>query len=136
MKIFLYMIDSRLRASARHGGAVSFFEFCLPIRRRSAPSGAAAIPVLYLNTLIFMRNAQCQSERSTGISLPALQLTPQNAITLKQVIRRYHKAQGRYGGTGTVPSVSLSVSVFHFKLKNSPEQTQSFFIKIEIDSVT
>ena len=34
---------------------------------------------------------------------------PQNAITLKQVIRRYHKAQGRYGGTGTVPSFFLPV---------------------------
>jgi hypothetical protein len=27
----------------------------------------------------------------------------------KQVIRRYHKALGRYGGTGTFPSVFLLV---------------------------
>ena len=41
----LHTIDSRLRASARHGGAGSCFEFCSPIRRGGVPSGAAAIIV-------------------------------------------------------------------------------------------
>ena len=54
------------------------------------------------------RNVQCQAERSTGISPPAL-IFSQNAIILKQIQHRYHKAQGRYGGTGTVPSFFLPV---------------------------
>ena len=41
----LHTIDSRLRASARHGWAGSCFEFCSPIRCRGVPSGAAAIIV-------------------------------------------------------------------------------------------
>jgi hypothetical protein len=41
----LHTIDSRLRASVRHGRAGSCFEFCSPIRRGGVPSGAAAIIV-------------------------------------------------------------------------------------------
>jgi len=49
-----------------------------PHRGRQQPSclreRVAVIPVLCLNTLIFMGNAQYQAERSTGISPPALPL--------------------------------------------------------------
>jgi len=41
----LLTIDSRLRASARHGGAGSCFEFCPLIRCGGVLSGAAAIIV-------------------------------------------------------------------------------------------
>jgi hypothetical protein len=65
-KNLLHTIDSHLRASARHGRAGTFFEFCLPICRTGSPvlgrrhssclrESVAAIPVLYLNTLIFRR---------------------------------------------------------------------------------
>ena len=60
----LHTTDSRLKASARHGGAGCYFEFCSPIRRGGVLSGAAAIivseeraatiPVSYLNKTIFM----------------------------------------------------------------------------------
>ena len=39
MKILLFTIDSPLRASARHGGAGTFFEFCFPIRCTGSPLG-------------------------------------------------------------------------------------------------
>ena len=53
---------------------------------------------------------------------------PQNAITLKQVIRRYHKAKGRYGGTGTVSCVFLPLLVFHVKLMEFWRAIFLFFI--------
>jgi len=46
MKILLYTIDSRLRASARHGGAESFFLiFIHRSAAQEAPPGASAIIV-------------------------------------------------------------------------------------------
>jgi hypothetical protein len=43
---------------------------------------------------------------------------PQNAITLKQVIRRYHKAQGRnWGGQAQSPPSLRQCFIFHVKFK-------------------
>ena len=43
-----------------------------------------------------------------GVSPPPLWL-PQNMITPEQVIHHYHNPWGRFGGTGTVPSVTVPV---------------------------
>ena len=45
MKIVLYTMDSRLRASLEARRARSFFQFLSLIRRGGVPSGAAAIIV-------------------------------------------------------------------------------------------
>jgi hypothetical protein len=45
-------------------------------------------------------------------------VAPQNTINPEQVIRFNQSAQGRMGGTGTVPSLNRT-SVFHFLTKNS-----------------
>ena len=45
MKIVMYTMEPRLRASPRHGGAGVFLNCLLLIRRGGDPSGAAAIIV-------------------------------------------------------------------------------------------
>ena len=45
MKIVMYAMEPRLRASPRHGGQGFFLNFMLLIRRGGDPSGAAAIIV-------------------------------------------------------------------------------------------
>jgi hypothetical protein len=52
-------------------------------------------------------------------------VSPKMQYLLQQVIRRYHKAQGRYGGTGTVPSVFLSVLYISCQIKGIL-QSQNF----------
>ena len=55
---------------------------------------------------------------------------PQNAITLKQVIRHYHKAQGRNGGTGIVPSVFLPVLRISYRIKGVLQSLKIGFITV------
>jgi hypothetical protein len=45
--------------------------------------------------------------------LPPLRL-PSNAITYEKVLQHYPSAQGRYGGTGTVPSFIVAVLFISF----------------------
>ena len=82
----LHTIDSRFRASARHGGAGSCFEFYLPIRRGGAPSGAAAIivsegesgsnPRIISEYYDFHGKSSITSETLTGVSPPAAVAPP------------------------------------------------------------
>ena len=44
-----------------------------------------------------------------GVSPPPLCAPPYNAIPREQVLQNYRTAQGRYGGTGTVPSFTSNV---------------------------
>jgi hypothetical protein len=85
MKILLYMINSRLRASLEARRSSEFFEFCVPIRRWGDLSGEAAIIVSagesdsnprIISEYFDLGNAQYQAELSTGISPPALPLPP------------------------------------------------------------
>ena len=137
MKIFLYTIDSRFRASARHGGAGTFFEFCLPIPAQEAPSGTAAIivsegesgsnPRIYLNPLIFM----ITSMHSRGFH-PRRCGFP-SAITPELVLRHPRSAQGRYGWTGTVPSFIVPASGISYQGKrNSPEPLFFYSSRLQI----
>jgi hypothetical protein len=109
-----------------HGGAGSSFEFShrssagasLRGRRQSSclKERVAAIPVVYLNTLIFRGNARLQAKRSRGFH-PRRCGSP-DAITPGQVLRHHRSAQGRHGGTGTVPSfIRTSILEFHTKRK-------------------
>jgi len=59
---------------------------------------------------------------------------PYNAITPQQVIRRYHKVQGRYGGTGTVPSVFLPVLRISCQIKGNFQAFSPLFFKNRITS--
>jgi hypothetical protein len=133
----LYTIDSRLRASARHGGAGSCFEFCSPIRRGGVPSGAAAIilsegescnnSLSYLNKTIFMRNAQLPAKRSWGFHPPPLWLPP-NAID-PELVLRHHRSQrrGGMGGQALSPPSSYRCYVFHIIVR---EILRSHFSRI------
>jgi hypothetical protein len=116
------MIDSRLRASARLGGAGTFFEFCLPIHRTGSPvlgrrqssclrERVAAIPVVYLNTLIFMGNAQLKAYAQGGFT-PA-PVTP-DAVNPEQVLR-HHRSQRRGGKEGPARSPPSSYPRFLFQ---------------------
>jgi hypothetical protein len=52
-----------------------------------------------------------------------------DAITPKKVLRHHREAQGRYGGTGTVPSIIVQHLEFHSKVKGI--LTERFFLKYE-----
>jgi hypothetical protein len=122
----LHTIDSRLRASARHGGAGSCFDFA----HRSAAGASlrgrwqssylrervVTIPVSYLNKTIFMGNAQLQDKRSRGFH-PRRCGSPQCDNPPEQVIPHHRLALGRYGGTGTVPSFFVPAFCFSYDCK-------------------
>jgi hypothetical protein len=59
--------------------------------------------------------------------------SPQNAITLQTGNTSYHQAQGRYGGTGMVPSVSCSCFVFRVRLKefSRAKKNKTVFYSLE-----
>jgi hypothetical protein len=56
---------------------------------------------------------------------PAAVASPKNAIDPELVLRHHRSAQGRYGGTGTVPSFIIPVLRISYHSKNS--STEPFF---------
>ena len=120
MKIVLYSMEPRLRASFRGTAGRGFFELFVPNppRRRLFGGGGnhrkgrqvKKILVSYLNSSIFLGNAQLQ-ENVQGGSTPAA-VTPNNAITSPgQAIPHHPAAQGVWG-TGTVPSFIVPAFCF------------------------
>jgi hypothetical protein len=64
-----------------------------------------------LKNILLWRNAQLQAKPSRGFH-PRRCGSP-DAITPEQVLRHHRLAQGRYGGTGTVPSF-IRTSILNF----------------------
>ena len=132
MKIVLYTMEPRLRASPRHGGQ-GFFLNCLFLIRRGATLRGGGDHrtwrrvkknlVSYQNSSIFMGNAQLQAKRSRGFH-PRRCGSP-DAITPEQVLRHHRSAQGRHGGTGTVPSF-IRTSILNF-ISMEKEFYRAFF---------
>jgi len=75
------------------------------------------IPAFYLNTMIFMGNAQYQDKRSTGVSPPPMWL-PKNAITPGQVLQHHHaQCRGGMGEQALSPQLLYQCFVFHIRAK-------------------
>jgi len=88
-------MDTRLRASPRHGGTRKFFLFFILLSHQSAAGAPlrgwrqssylnntkGSLPTFSLDTLFFLGNVQHQAKRSTGVSPQPL--APLNAITLE-----------------------------------------------------
>ena len=132
-------MEPRLRASPRHGGQ-GFFELFVPDPPRGRPFGCGGDHrtwrrvkknlVSYLNNSIFMGNAQLQAERSRGFH--PRRCGSSYAITPEQVLRHHRSAQGRHGGTGTVPLLhSYQHLEFHI---NGKGILQSLFLKNACES--
>ena len=66
-----------------------------------------------------------KSERSQGFFTPLPTGPTPNTTQPKQVIRHYRKAQGRFGGTGFCPLLSIDYAFLLITVKISPEPKKS-----------
>ena len=69
------------------------------------------------------RNAQFQAKRSRGFH--PRRCGPPDAMTPEQVLRHHRLAQGRYGGTGTVPSF-IRTSILNFLAREKEFYKEEF----------
>ncbi len=123
-------MEPRLRASPRHGGQGFFLNCWLLICRggdRLRGGGnhrkwrrVKKNLVSYLNSSIFMGNAQLQAILKKGVSPQPLWLP--NAITPGQVLRHHRQVLGRYGRTGIVPDVTVPVLFNHLPMADGSSQ--------------
>jgi len=127
MKIGLSTKDPRLRAFPRHAGQGVFLNFShrsaagAPLRRRRHSSHqmkrVVIIPAWYMNTTIFIGNAQKLVNAQQGFH-PRRFGSPQNAIAPEQVL--HHHRSKRRGGMreqGLSPPSSYPCFVFHLIVK-------------------
>jgi hypothetical protein len=68
-----------------------------------------------LNKKITLQKCSITIQTLTGVSPPPLWLP--DAITPEQVLRHHRQAQGRYEGTGTVPSFIVPASWISYQRK-------------------
>jgi hypothetical protein len=90
----------------------------------------AAIPVLCLNTMIFMGNVQSQAKRSMGFH-PSRCSSP-NAINPEQVLCHYRSAQGKYGKTSSCPLLYRTCILNFISMKKEVCRAK-FFINNQVN---
>ena len=111
MKIVMYTMKPRLRASPRHGGQGVFFEFLVSDPQRGRPSGVAAFIVhggvlkkipYYTRIVRFSGEILNYKLYAQGSFTPAV-VAPPMTPRPEQVLHHHRSAKGRYGGPGSCP---------------------------------